>query len=133
DERTLDARFPRVGELPFSSARKMMSTLHRDVERSGRTLVFTKGAPDLVLARCTQELVGDEPRPLDAARRAAIEASTDELAAGAMRTLAIAMRTLPEAVDPGQAGAAGDAVETGLCFLAVVGIIDPPRREAAAA
>ena len=49
----LDARLPRVGEVPFSSERKLMSTIHRDTEQQDRGIVFTKGAPDVLLARCT--------------------------------------------------------------------------------
>src|SRR4029079_14617067 len=60
----LTGRFARVGELPFSSERKLMSTLHTDAESEGRVLLFTKGAPDVLLARCTQERVGDARRPL---------------------------------------------------------------------
>ena len=51
-------------EVPFSSERKLMSTIHTDAERQERLLVFTKGAPDVLLARCSQELVGEETRPL---------------------------------------------------------------------
>ena len=66
----LSARFVRVAEVPFSSERKLMSTIHTDAERQERLLVFTKGAPDILLARCSQELVGEENRPLTAERRA---------------------------------------------------------------
>src|SRR5687768_7695882 len=65
----LEARLPRVGEVPFSSERKLMSTLHRDAEQGERGIVFTKGAPDVLLARCSQELVGEERRPLTPERR----------------------------------------------------------------
>ena len=58
----LEARLPRVSEVPFSSERKLMSTLHRDTEQQDRGIVFTKGAPDVVLARCSRELVGAERR-----------------------------------------------------------------------
>ncbi|MGH9793619.1 MAG: cation-translocating P-type ATPase, partial [Candidatus Acidiferrales bacterium] len=68
----LHARFRRVGEVPFSSERKMMSTVHADVEKNERLLVFTKGAPDVLLMRCSQELVGEEHKPLNDARRSEI-------------------------------------------------------------
>jgi len=71
----LTRRFARIGEVPFSSERKLMSTLHTDGEAGGRVLLFTKGAPDVLLARCTEELVGDTPRPLTEARRAEIIAT----------------------------------------------------------
>src|SRR4029079_11460390 len=54
----LTRRFARVGEVPFSSDRKLMSTLHTDADTEGRVLLFTKGAPDVLLGRCTHELVG---------------------------------------------------------------------------
>ena len=71
-DEALDARFERVGEVPFSSERKLMTTVHTDAERRERLLVFTKGAPDVLLARCSQELVGEEERPLSDERRAEI-------------------------------------------------------------
>jgi Ca2+-transporting ATPase len=53
ESNALDARLPRSGEVPFSSERKLMSTLHRDSEQQDRGVVFTKGAPDVLLSRCT--------------------------------------------------------------------------------
>ena len=52
-EDELDAALPRVGEVPFSSERKLMTTIHRDAEHAERLVVFTKGAPDVLLARCS--------------------------------------------------------------------------------
>ena len=61
----LDARFARIGEVPFSSERKLMSTVHtRRREAGAHLLVFTKGAPDVLLTRCSQELVGESRRGL---------------------------------------------------------------------
>ena len=68
-DEALGARFERVGEVPFSSERKLMTTVHTDAERRERLLVFTKGAPDVLLARCSHELVGEEKRPLSDQRR----------------------------------------------------------------
>ena len=65
------ARFERVGEIPFTSERKLMTTLQADAERGGAIAVVTKGAPDVLLARCTAERVAGELRPLTSARRAA--------------------------------------------------------------
>ena len=81
EEDALDARFARVAEVPFSSERKLMSTIHTDAERQEHLLALTKGAPDILLARCTQELIGEAIRPLTAARRAAIVHSNEELLA----------------------------------------------------
>jgi len=124
----LETRFSRVGEIPFSSERKLMSTFHTDAERADRLLVFTKGAPDVLLASCSQEGLGDAKRPLDDKRRSEILGSVDELAGQALRTLAVAVRELPadtlqsEKMDPG--------LERDLTFLGLVGMIDPPREEA---
>src|SRR5215510_13407550 len=96
EDEALDARFARVAEVPFSSERKLMSTIHRDAERQERLLALTKGAPDVLLARCAQELVGEEIRPLTAERRAEIVQSNEGLAGAALRTLGVAFRSLPK-------------------------------------
>ena len=106
-----------------------MSTVHQDVEAPGRLLVFTKGAPDVLLARCTDERHGDEVVALTPARREEIVASVEDLAARAMRTLAVAERRI---VPDAYAGP-DEALERDLVFVGVVGMIDPPREEAAAA
>ena len=61
-----DARFARIAEVPFSSERKLMSTVHSDAERQEHLLTLTKGAPDILLARCSQELVGEAGKASDA-------------------------------------------------------------------
>jgi Ca2+-transporting ATPase len=128
------ARFQRVGEVPFTSERRLMTTLEADVEREGRIDVVTKGAPDALLARCTHERVAGEVRPLTDARRTAIAAEVDGLADRALRTLAVAYRPLPDVEPPEPAGTEPDAtlegLENELVYLGVVGIIDPPRDEA---
>src|SRR6185312_168703 len=63
-----------------SSDRKLMTTVHTDADRQGRLLVFTKGAPDVLLARCSHELAGTQPRGLDEARRNQILEINEELA-----------------------------------------------------
>ncbi|MCL4811232.1 MAG: cation-translocating P-type ATPase, partial [Vicinamibacteraceae bacterium] len=123
----LEARFERIGEVPFSSERKLMSTVHRDAEQE-RLLVFSKGAPDVLVARCTHELRGAETVPLADARRRAIAEANDALAGEAMRTLGVAFRALP--VDALGGGDTDAAIERNLVFLGLVGMIDPPRDEA---
>ena len=123
----LATRFHRLGEVPFSSERKMMTTVHADAERE-RLLVFTKGAPDVLLARCSHERVGKATRPLDAARRAAILRTNDELAGGALRTLGVADRSLP--ADALEREDVDERVEEDLVFSGLIGMIDPPRDEA---
>src|SRR6185295_12248075 len=95
EEEALDTRLKRVGEVPFSSERKLMSTIHTDAERHERLLVFTKGAPDILLGRCSLELVGEEMRELTAQRRAQILQTNEELAGAALRTLGVALRSVP--------------------------------------
>jgi Ca2+-transporting ATPase len=124
----LEARFARVGELPFSSERKLMSTVHRDALRQERLLAFTKGAPDVLLARCTQEWVGEEARPLSPPRRTEILARNEELAGAALRTLAVAFRALPK--DALAREDFDEHVEEDLTFLGLIGMLDPPRSEA---
>src|SRR4030095_10129457 len=92
-----------------------------------RPVLLVKGAPDVLLARCRAEQVGDSERVLDEGRRDAIRRSIEELAGEALRTLGLAHRPLPEdalgKLHPGE--------ENGLIWLGVVGMIDPPRAEAA--
>ena len=128
EDEALDARFARVAEVPFSSERKLMSTIHTDAERQERLLALTKGAPDILLARCSQELVGEELRPLTAERRAELLQTNDELAGAALRTLGVAFRLLPSDAFGGEAVDA--RVEHELVFLGLIGMIDPPRQEA---
>jgi P-type Ca2+ transporter type 2C len=120
------ARFTRVGEIPFSSERKLMTTMQADVERGGKIAVVTKGAPDVLLKRCSEERVGGVIRPLTDARRAEVHAQVERLADRALRTLAVAFRQIDSHVPP----AATDATEQELIYLGMVGIIDPPRPEA---
>jgi P-type Ca2+ transporter type 2C len=118
-------RFERVGEIPFTSERKLMTTLQADALEADIDVV-TKGAPDVLLARCTAERVSGHDRPLSDARRREILATVDRLAGLALRTLAVAYRELPRPVED-------ESVERELTYLGLVGIIDPPRTEARAA
>jgi Ca2+-transporting ATPase len=124
----LDARFKRVGEVPFSSERKLMTTVHTDAERQERILVFTKGAPDMLLERCSQELVAKEPRPLTPDRREAILKANEELARKALRSLGVAFRSLP--VNNLKPDEVDGLVEQDLVFAGLIGMSDPPREEA---
>lgn len=124
----LDGRFTRLAEIPFSSERKLMSTIHADAHAGGALLVFTKGAPDVLLGRCTHELVGHASVPLTENRRTAIMTSNDLLAREALRTLGVAFR--PLAPGSAQNHAADRNLEQELVFAGLVGMIDPPRAEA---
>lgn len=128
EDETLDSRFTRIAEIPFSSGRKLMSTVHKDAEREGCLRVFTKGAPDILLARCPHELVGEEVVTLTEARRTQILKKNEELAGESLRTLGVAFRSLPGDASRGQRF--DERIEQDLVFLGLIGMIDPPREEA---
>jgi Ca2+-transporting ATPase len=109
----------RVEEIPFSSGRKMMSVV---VERDGEHLVFTKGAPEVVIDRCTRIHDADGPRPMTADDRGAIAAANAALADDAFRVLALA----------GKAGfpASREETERELVYYGLAGLADPPREAA---
>jgi P-type Ca2+ transporter type 2C len=122
------AHYERRAEAPFTSERKMMSVLvHHDERDEDR--VYTKGAPDVLLERCTAERRGDDVVTLDDRARARFLAAVEELSGEGYRTLGVAYRT----VDDDDPGRPHDDVEHDLVLAGVVGIIDPPREEARAA
>ena len=123
------ARFERVGEVPFTSERRLMSTVQSDLEGDLGVAVVTKGAPDVLVARCTEERVRGEVRPLTEERRDEIRATVERLADSALRTLAVAYRPLPRH----ERSREDESIERELVYLGLVGIIDPPRVEARAA
>jgi magnesium-transporting ATPase (P-type) len=124
-----ERRFERIGEIPFTSERKMMSTIELDHEHDDEVVVITKGAPDVLLERCTRARVGMALVELDDALRAKILADVDTLSDAALRALAVAYRPLGPDEDP----QATESLEQNLIFVGTVGIIDPPRPEAAVA
>jgi len=114
---------PRIAELPFSSERKRMTTVHRMPD--GRCLAFVKGAPEVVLERCSTAQGDDERQPLTATARGAILAANEAMAKDALRVLAVAYREVA-AEDVHDE----DALERDLAFLGLIGMMDPPREEA---
>jgi Ca2+-transporting ATPase len=127
-------RYPRVAELPFDTAYKLMATFHRMVDESGRDVIraFVKGAPDQLLARASSHL---DPAlgtaPVDEDFRARYLGENERLAAQGLRVMATARRDF----DPATFDAAADmlALMQDLTLLALVGIVDPPRPAAKAA
>ncbi|WP_336491781.1 cation-translocating P-type ATPase [Methylobacterium nigriterrae] len=120
-------RFVRIAEIPFSSERRLMSTIQSDAERDAELFVATKGAPDVVLARCSQEFVEGQCRALTRERRSAIAAANEALAGEGLRSLGVAFRSLRR---NGVTGATLDGcVEQDLVFLGLTGMTDPPRPE----
>ena len=125
-------RFERVAEIPFTSERKLMTTIERDHEHGDELVAITKGAPDVLLGRCTRARVGLEIVALDDALRTRLLADVDVLTDAALRTLAVAYRPLlPN--EMGEDPAAAETLERELIFVGTVGMIDPPREEAAVA
>ena len=135
-------RFPRIAEVPFTSERKRHTTVHLDHDCPAELHVFVKGAPEVLLANCRYLWENGKVVPLDEERRADLAHHNDALAGTALRTLAIATRTVPAAhlgLDPRVAGGGPptivleDSIEDELVLLGLVGMIDPPRAEARAA
>ena len=124
-----ERRFERIAEIPFTSQRKMMSTIERDHEHGGERVLICKGAPDVLLGLCTRARVGMDVVALDDALRARVLADVDALAGDALRTLAVAYRPLDDHED----AQAAQSLEHDLIFVGTAGIIDPPREEAAVA
>ncbi len=116
--------FQRHAEVPFTSDRKMMSVAGYS-PYVDRHVLFTKGAPDVLLDHCTRQRVGEDTVELDDARRARILTDVERLSAEGYRTLGVAYKHLPERFDE-----LGEEAEDELVFGGVVGIIDPPRDEA---
>src|SRR6185503_2383697 len=96
-------------------------------------VVFTKGAPDVLLGRCTLELVGEERRALSPARRTEILKTNEALAGEALRTLGVAGRWLTRETLAEHLTHPDERLERELVFAGLIGIIDPPRPEAKAA
>ena len=118
---------PRIAEVPFDSTRKLMTTIHQ--LEDGKYLVATKGAPDMLLDRVTKIDKHGEVSAFTEDDRTTLMKLNKEMATQALRVLAMAYKvidTLPETVDT-------DSIEHDLIFAGLVGMIDPERKEAAAA
>ena len=122
DKNVLKANMPRVGEAPFDSGRKMMSTVHKD----GSVFTqFTKGAPDVVIGKCTHYLENGSVVPMTEEYKAAILEANKAMADKALRVLACAERTyseVPVSFEP-------EDLESSLVFVGLCGMIDPVRPE----
>jgi Ca2+-transporting ATPase len=135
----LEHAYPRIGEIPFDSSRKRMTTVHRirdprpedhspfyDLSLRDWEIAATKGAPDVILDLCTRyQRIDDSTASLDSATRASILAANEEMSRQALRVLAVAYRVerkVPLDRSP-------QDVESGLIFVGLFGMIDPPRPE----
>jgi len=120
----MNAKYPRIAELPFDSERKMMTTFHNNF--TNRVVSFTKGAPDIILDRCTKILVDGQVVELTASMREEISKANSSFANQALRVLACAYReysSLPENIDSA-------SIEKDMIFIGLMGMIDPARPEA---
>ena len=118
----LKASAPRCGEAPFDSGRKMMTTVHT---MAGNIIQYTKGAPDVVIGKCTHYLENGTPVPMTEEYKNAILTANKTMADKALRVLACAQRTwesAPASYEP-------EALEESLCFVGLCGMIDPVRPE----
>ncbi|TJX13144.1 calcium-translocating P-type ATPase, SERCA-type [Tissierella creatinini] len=120
----INNKFPRIEELPFDSDRKMMTTFHSNFI-PGKVIGFTKGAPDIIISRCTHVLMNNEVVTFTEDMKKKALAANSSFAKDALRVLAYASREydkLPE-------GITSDVNENNLTFVGLSGMIDPPRPE----
>ena len=122
----LKASYPRSGEAPFDSGRKMMSTVHT---ANGQFIQYTKGAPDVIIGKCTHYLKDGEPVPMTEEYKNSILTANKDMADKALRVLACAQKIWTE--EPASYDA--EILEESLCFLGLCGMIDPVRPEVKAA
>lgn len=125
DKDKINEKQPRLQEIPFDSKRKLMTTFHRTDK--GQPIAYTKGAPDILVERCTHIMSSDGTvNPMTEADKDHILSQNKAMASKALRVLAMAFKTVPEIPEH----PAPDKDEQGLVFCGLVGMIDPPRAEA---
>ena len=123
DKNVQKTLYPRIGEIPFDSMRKMMTTVHRDQE--GAIVQYTKGAPDEIVKRCTHVYENGAVVEMTEQKRVEILAQNKAMADKALRVLAVAQKTLAKEPDD----YTSEAMEKDMCFVGLVGMIDPVRPE----
>lgn len=123
DQNELNKSYPRLGEFPFDSDRKLMSTKH---SIDNEYVMFTKGAPDVALSKCNRILINGKIRAITEEDRARITAKNVNYAENALRVLGYTYKVVTEKADLNQE-------ESDLIFLGLSCMIDPPREEAKAA
>ncbi len=119
---TLVASYPRIGEVPFDSGRKMMSTVHNS--KSG-VVQFTKGAPDEILKKCTHADINGEVLPMTDEIREQIASENTRMGNKALRVFAVAYKTYEST----PAEYTSEALEYDMTFIGLTGMIDPVRPE----
>ncbi len=118
----LEAEAPRIGEAPFDSMRKMMTTVHNE---NGKIVQYTKGATDVILSRCTSYLENGKAVPMTDAKKAEIVSENKAMADRALRVLCAAVRYWDAAPENFE----NTFLEKDLCYVGLVGMIDPVRPE----
>ena len=113
----------RIEEIPFSSERKRMTTVHQ--MEDGKRIAFMKGAPEVVLERCTSISDRNDTRPLTEEDKTKILKANEEMAQGALRVLGLAYKDVPDTL-----ACTEECVECDLIFVGLAGMMDPPREEA---
>ncbi|MGB9683412.1 MAG: cation-translocating P-type ATPase [Candidatus Bathyarchaeales archaeon] len=120
----LETSFPRVGEIPFTSERKRMTTIHKTPE--GEVHAYMKGAPEIILERCTHIFEEGKEKKLTEEKKKKILEVNEQLAGNALRVLGMAYKHLPTTMTKYEA----ETVEKRMVFVGLQGMIDPPREEA---
>jgi len=120
----LEKIYPRIGEIPFSSERKRMTTVHSTSK--GNQIVFVKGAPEVVLERCTGVLENGKEKKLTETKRKEILENNEKFASNALRVLGMAFKKVPETLKEFNE----ETLENNLVFVGLEGMMDPPREEA---
>ena len=118
----LEQKRPRIGEIPFSSERKRMTTIHADASK--KKTAYMKGAPELVLEKCSRMLANGKVRKITQDDRTEILNITEAMARQALRNLGFAFRELPDNVENYD-----EKIEKDFVFVGIMGMIDPPRDE----
>ncbi|MDI6805331.1 MAG: cation-translocating P-type ATPase [Candidatus Bathyarchaeia archaeon] len=118
----LEKETPRIGEVPFSSERKRMTTIH--LSSGKRKIAFMKGAPEIILARCTKILKDGKVRKITEDDKTRILGINEAMAKQALRNLGFALKELPEST-----AKFDETIENDLTFVGIMGMIDPPREE----
>jgi len=121
--KTLEKEYPRIGEIPFTSERKRMTTIHLTPEKE--KVAFMKGAPEIILERCSHIVEDGKIKRLTSKKKREILKINEEMASEALRILGMAYKILPENVEKFT-----EEIEKDMIFVGLEGMIDPPREEA---
>ena len=120
-QKEANTEFPRIDEIPFSSERKRMTTIHNTPEGS---VAYSKGAPEIILDSCSHILTDSTEKPLTEKDKTQVLGIATKMAGEALRVLGMAYKRFPEIP------ACKEDSETGMVFVGLAGMIDPPRQEA---